>query len=225
MAARFVTVPNGISPLAPGPGREAVRAALGLAPDAIVFLTVGSLTKQKAQHVLLEGFARVAAAEPRARLLVAGDGPRQGELEALAGALGVAGRTTWLGLRTDAPDLLDACDVFVLSSEREGMPMSILEAMRAGRAVVTTRVGGTAEVVVEGVTGLLSPVGDAAALGEAMRATASDPARRAAFGAAGRARWSERFTAERMVRATEAVYRDALARGGKGAAVGAGSAA
>lgn len=229
-APRFVTVPNGISPLpAPAagtwPGREAARAALGLGDDTVAFLTIGSLSPQKAQHVMLEAFAGVAAATPAARLLVAGEGNRRATLETLAGRLGIAGRLDWLGPREDAAALLDACDVFVLSSEREGLPMTILEAMRARRAVVTTRVGGTAEAVVDGVTGLVTPVGDPKALGAAMRALAEDPGRRAAFGAAGHALWLERFTAERMVRTTEAVYREALARGGQGATAGAGRAA
>lgn len=218
--ARFVTVPNGISPPpALARGRDATRAALGLAPGTVALLTIGSLSPQKAQHVMLEAFARAAAAVPHLRLLVAGEGARRPALESLAGTLGIADRVAWLGAREDAAELLDACDVFVLSSEREGLPMTILEAMRAGRAVATTRVGGTAEAVADGVTGLLSPVGDAGALGESLRRLAADPALRAAFGEAGRRSWAEKFTAERMVRATEELYREALARRGKGATV------
>ena len=118
----------------------------------------------------------------------------------------------WLGARSDVDDLLAAADVFTLSSQREGLPVTLLEAMRAGRAAVATRVGGVPEALVDGETGMLAPIGDAAALGDALGALLADPARAAAMGARAQSRWSERFTAERMVRETEALYRAELAR-------------
>lgn len=217
-AKRFVTVANGISPAPDTRPRAAMRSSLGLGDAQPVVLTVGSLTRQKAQHVLLEAFARVSRRLPDACLLMAGDGPLRGALEVEAKRLGLGNRLRLLGARIDAADLIAAADVFVLSSRREGLSITLLEAMRAGRPVVATRAGGNAEAVADGCTGLLVEPGDAAALAEALHALLSDRARADGMGAAGRARWAERYTADRMVRETEALYRAELARSGRRAA-------
>ncbi len=99
-----------------------------------------------------------------------------------------------------------AADVFVLSSVREGLSVTLLEAMRAGRPAVATRIGGNTEAVEDGVTGTIVPAGDPAALGAARGALLGDPARAAAAGEAARRRFEQRFRAERMVRETEAIY-------------------
>lgn len=210
-ARRLVTIPNGISDAAAG-ARDVVRAGLGLAPDDVAVVTVASLTPAKAQDVMIEAFARMAGPAPGARLLLAGDGPLRGALEEQARRSGVGERVRFLGVRRDVPGLLAAADLFVLSSVREGLSLSLLEAMRAGRAVVATDVGGNREAVVPGATGLLVPAGDAAALAEAMAALAADGAKRTAWGGAARRRWEERFTAEHMVRDTEALYRAVFAK-------------
>jgi glycosyltransferase involved in cell wall biosynthesis len=215
-ARRFVTVRNGISAAPAARPRDQVRATLGLGPQERVALTVGSLTPQKAQHVLIEAFAHVAAEAPASRLLIAGEGPLRAMLEARRDALGLGERVRFLGARDDVDDLLSAADVFALSSRREGLPMTLLEAMRAGRAAAVTRAGGCAEAVAEGHTGLLAPVGDAAALGAALRALLSDPVRCVRLGEAGRERWAREFTAERMVIETERLYEAALAASGGG---------
>ncbi len=212
-AGRFVTVLNGVSETtAPPRPRATTRASLGLAPDAPVALTVGSLTVQKSQDVLLEAMARVAERVPDAVLLIAGEGPLRPALEARHAALGLGARARLLGARADVADLLEASDLMVLSSSREGLPVTLLEAMRARRATVATDVGGSAEAVEDGVTGRIVPVGDPAALAEAMAALLAQPELRARMAESGHARWRERFTAGGMVRATESVYREALAR-------------
>jgi len=212
-ARRFVTVANGISSAEHTRPREVIRASvrnqLGIQDDQLLVLTIGSLSRQKAYARLLDAFAPIAEADPYARLLIAGEGPLRPALEARI-ADGLADSVRLLGARDDAVDLLEACDVFVLSSEREGLPITLIEAMRAGRPAVSTRIGGTAEVVEDGVTGLLVPVGDGPALTGALRALLADPALRERMGEAGRRRWRERFTAERMVCDTEALYRDAV---------------
>jgi glycosyltransferase involved in cell wall biosynthesis len=213
-ARRFVTVANGISPAPHTRPRESVRRELGARDGERVVLTVGSLTRQKAQHVLLEAFARATRGGPAATLWIAGEGPLRASLEATARELGIAARVRWLGARADVPDLLQGADVFALSSQREGLPVTLLEAMRAGRPSVATRVGGIPEALVDGETGRLAPVGDAAALGEALAEVLAADALAARFGAAACARWGAHFTAERMVRETEALYRAELARAG-----------
>jgi glycosyltransferase involved in cell wall biosynthesis len=221
LSARFVTVLNGIAESAGPPrGREATRAALGLAPDQAVALTVGSLTPQKSQDVLLRAMAAARPRAPGAVLLVAGEGRLRDPLLALHGELGLGDSVRFLGARNDVPDLMEACDVFVLSSSREGLSVTLLEAMRAARATIATAVGGNAEAVADGVTGRIVPVGGVDAMSAALAELLGDGARRAAFGAAGRDRWRERFTARRMVGATEALYREALARRGRPAGGG-----
>lgn len=214
VARRFVTVCNGISAAPALLPRAQARAALGFGPQERVVLTVGSLTPQKAQHVLLEAFAQVSADVPGSRLLIAGDGPLRSMLEARRDALGLAESVRFLGAREDVTDLLVAADVFTLSSRREGLPVTVLEAMRAGRAVVITRAGGCAEAVTEGISGALVPVGDAAALGAALGAVLADPERCVRQGEAGRERWAREFTAERMVLETERLYEKVLGAGG-----------
>jgi glycosyltransferase involved in cell wall biosynthesis len=209
-ARRFVTVANGISSAAHTRPRGAIRSELGIDGDTPVVLSIGSLSPQKAHHHLIDAFATIAATQPSARLMVAGDGPLRETLTARIAAHGLEGRVRLLGARDDAADLLEACDLFVLSSEREGLPITLIEAMRAGRACVSTRIGGTAEAVDDGVTGRLVPPGDGGALGAALSALLADPTLRDRMGEAGRRRWRERFTAERMVNNTESLYRDAV---------------
>src|SRR5262249_53075972 len=145
-----------------------LRAELGLAPTECAILTVGSLTRQKAYHVLLDAFATVVREQPHARLVIAGDGPLKRALEERAATLGVASQVRWLGPRADVGDLVNATDLFTLSSEREGLSISVLEAMRGSRACVATRVGGNAEAVADGETGLIVAAHDPPALAVAL---------------------------------------------------------
>lgn len=214
VARRFVTVYNGISDAPPTAPAARVRDGLGLREGERFVLTVGSLTPQKSQDVLLDAFARLAGRAPGARLFVAGEGRLESELRAHHARLGLGERVVFLGARQDVADLVAACDLFVLSSSREGLSVTLLEAMRAGRACVATDVGGNAEAVEHGVTGRIARAGDPEALADALAdALASREALETA-GRAGRARWERLFTAERMVRETERLYGDVLrARG------------
>jgi len=206
MAGRFVTIANGISaPPAVRP-RGVARADLGLGADDPVALTAGGLTRPKAQHVLVNAFAQVVAALPAARLLLAGEGPMRPALEQLIREHHLEANVRLLGSREDVPELLEAADVFVLSSVREGLSMTLLEAMRAGRAAVATGVGGNGEAIAVGKTGLLVPPQDPKALAEAVTALLADREKAQAWGAAARERWARLFTAERMTRDTERIY-------------------
>jgi glycosyltransferase involved in cell wall biosynthesis len=209
-ARRFVTVPNGISGAQGLRSRAEVRGDLAIEPDMRVVLAVGSLTRQKAHHVLIDAFVNVTRELPAARLLIAGEGPLRATLEHRIADRGAGASIRLLGARSDVPDLMEGADLFVLSSEREGLSVTLLEAMRAGRPAVVTRVGGNPEAVADGETGRIVPVGDVDALGGAMVEMLADPARAARIGAAARQRWARDFTAERMVSQTEGLYRAAL---------------
>ncbi len=209
----FATVPNGIRPRGPGPGRAAARLALGLGLDRRVVLTVGRLMAQKGQCYLVEAVPQLAARFPDLSVVIVGHGYLHTELAEQAAALGVGERVHLPGFRADARMLLDAADVFVLPSRQEAMPLAALEAMDAGLPVVATTVFGSAEVVVDGETGLLVPRDDSAALACAVGDLLEDRGRARRYGAAGRARYLKQFTSRRMASDTLAVYADVLAVG------------
>ncbi len=166
---RLVVVPNALPPEAfVRRERGPVREALGVAPDDFVWLGVGRLVPQKAWPDLLQAFALTGPRGGGSRLVIAGGGPEESRLRALAERLQVASYVHLLGPRDDVPDLLAAADGLVLSSAYEGLPNVVLEAMAAGLPVVATRVGGVPELV-DDSTGLIVPPADPTALAAAMR--------------------------------------------------------
>jgi glycosyltransferase involved in cell wall biosynthesis len=217
-------VPNGIDVEAIARGeaeRERTRAALGVAPGAPLILTVANLRPPKGLDVLARTAERLHDTNAPWVWLIAGEGPLAMSLAAELAERGLAERVRLLGFRRDVPALLAACDVFCLTSNREGVPISILEAMAAGKPVVATDVGGVGELVVESgtpdvaaacETGLLAPAGDDRRLALALAALIADPARRAAMGSSGRARARASFTRERAAAAIAAVYRELFPR-------------
>jgi glycosyltransferase involved in cell wall biosynthesis len=224
-ARNVVVIHNGVDVerYAPRPERrEAARAALGVAPGEVAAGIVASLTPEKGHRVLIDAAARAAGAGVPLRLLIAGDGPERGAIEQAIAASGAGDRVTLLGLRRDLDrDLYPALDVALLASlpARETLPISLMEAMASGLPVIATRVGSIADLVEDGRTGLLVPPDDPAALAAALAALARDPARRAAMGAAGRARVVERFSLPRMVEDYARLFTTLLeSRGAQGAA-------
>ncbi|MDY0074014.1 MAG: TIGR03088 family PEP-CTERM/XrtA system glycosyltransferase [Thauera sp.] len=178
-------------------------------PATLIVGTVGRLQTVKDQLNLVQAFAlarQQGEAGARLRLLIAGDGPQRGEVEAEIARHGV-GEWCWLaGARSDVPAIMQALDIFVLPSRTEGISNTILEAMASGLPVVATAVGGNAELVVDGETGLLVPAQDPAAMAAALLRYASDPALRQAHARAGRARIEAGFSLDQMVARYTAVY-------------------
>jgi glycosyltransferase involved in cell wall biosynthesis len=162
------------------------------------------LEKQKGHQYLIEATAQV----PEALFLFAGVGSEQTRLEAQAKALGVTDRIIFLGHREDIADLLASCDLFVLPSLFEGLPLSILEAMAACKPVVATAVDGNNEIVIDGQTGLLVPPADPGALAGAIRTVLSDPVLARRLAAGGKARVQQEFCAEKMVKSVMQVYEE-----------------
>ena len=171
-----------------------------------VVLCAARLHEQKGHRFLIDAIPAV----PNARFVFAGGGPERGALEAQSRALGVAERVLFLGARSDVPALLRGCDVFVLPSLYEGLPLAVLEAMASRKPVVATRIGGTDETVVDGKTGFLVPVRDPSALAAAINALLEDPERARAMGAAGRARVARQFSSKRIVAGVTGVYGEIL---------------
>lgn len=207
-AGRVGVLTNGIEP-GPRPGdseRAEARSALGVTDEAFVVGTVARLDPVKGLGFLVDGFAALRRSLPEARLVLVGEGPERPVLETVVRERGLEGSVVLTGHRADARVLMAGFDVFVNSSVYEGVSLTILEAMAAGLPVIATRVGGSPEVVVDGVTGVLVPVRDPGALAKAVSSLASADVRRR-MGDAGRERLLACFTLERMVRAYEAVYR------------------
>jgi glycosyltransferase involved in cell wall biosynthesis len=176
-------------------------------------LTVARLNKQKGLEHLITAAARL----PDTLFFIAGEGPEREALELHARQLNVADRVTFLGHRSDVLELLAACDLFVLPSLFEGLPVSVLEAMAAGKPVVATAIGGTDEAMIHQETGLLVPPGDPGALVTAIRTLLSDPGLSQRVGAAGRQRVQQLFSVETMVGRITRLYEDVLGtRAGNG---------
>jgi len=192
---------------APTGGREALRE-LGVPEDAPVVGNVAALTGHKDQATLLAAAARVGVHLPEARFVIVGEGELRGQLEAQARDLGLERRCIFAGFRADLDRLIPAFTVFCLSSHMEGLGTSLLDAMAFGVPVVATAAGGIPEAVTDGITGRLVPPRDPETLADALVEALENPARRDAWGRAGRRRFEERFTADRMVEATLAVYQE-----------------
>lgn len=207
---RLVTVPNGVVPRGPGPGRVAARHRLGLGPAVPVVITVGRLVAQKGHRDLIDAVPVIRRDHPDVTVVIVGDGRLRGPLEDRARRRGVSEAVRLVGHRDDARALLDAGDVFALPSLEEAMPMAALEAMDAALPVVATRVIGTTEVVQDGVTGRLVPPHDPEALAAALSELLDDAGLRRRLGRGGRQAFEARFTARRMATDTLAVYRQAL---------------
>ena len=180
--------------------------ALGVPMTALVVGNVAALTDHKDHQTLLAAAADVAARVPAACFVIVGDGERKAALLAQATALGLQGRVVFAGFREDLDRLIPAFDVFCLSSKMEGLGTSLLDAMCFARPVVATAAGGIPEVVEDKVTGRVVPVQDPGALAEALVAVLEDRPLRERMGASGRRRFESRFSADRMVDATLAVY-------------------
>jgi glycosyltransferase involved in cell wall biosynthesis len=198
-AERIVTVLNGVfaADVETRAERADTRRALGLRPEDFTVACVANLRSEKGAQAFVEAVARARAeGAPGLRGVVVGDGPERARVERLAAE---AGHVQVLGSRGDVPDLLAACDAFCLLSRAEALPMSILEAMALGLPVVTADVGGSAEAVADGETGIVVAPGDTGAAAGALAALATDPERARAMGERGRACQRERFGGEAMV--------------------------
>jgi glycosyltransferase involved in cell wall biosynthesis len=196
---------------------SSTRRDLDLPLDAFVIGTIGRLEPQKAHHVLVRSIARMATLQPELnpQLVVVGDGSQRGPLEDLVDSMDLRSRVHLLGHVEPAATLYPAFDVFALASAWEGLPLSLLEAMSSGLAVLATDVGGVGDAIVDGTNGLLVPPGVEADLVKGLLAL-TDVGRRRELGSNARADAVRRFSVGRMVEETLTVYQEALAKSGRG---------
>jgi glycosyltransferase involved in cell wall biosynthesis len=207
----IVVVPDGTDVRRPRTQSTAeTLAALGVPRGASPVVQVAQLVPHKDPLTFVRAVAAACKRVPRLHALLVGDGPLRPAVEAEVRRLGLDDVLHVVGYRTDADQLLAAADVVTLSSCEEGMGSVLLDALVFSRPVAATRAGGIPEIVSDGETGLLSPVGDAEALGASIVALIGDAARRARMGAAARARAPE-FSVEAMAMRTRNIY-DAVLR-------------
>ena len=191
-------------------GRAKQRAALlrelNLDEGAKLIGLVARLQPVKGHRYFIEAASRIAAVEPDAHFLLVGDGALRREIEEQAARLGVKDRVHLLGPRNDAATIAAGFDVAALASLHEGLPNAVMEAMAAGAPVVATAVGGTTELVIEGVTGFLAPPADAEALARRILDALRNPEWSARMAAQGRLRVLSQLGMRRMVESVERLY-------------------
>jgi glycosyltransferase involved in cell wall biosynthesis len=188
-----------------------VRRRHGIPEGKFVVGWFGRMTAVKRTDDLLTMLAGVRERGVDALLLLVGDGDDRERLEQRAHDLGLARSCLFLGYQEDVAPWYAICDAVVLTSASEGTPVTIIEALAAGRPVVATKVGGVPDVVDEGETGFLVRPHDTHALAERLEILAGDPVRRRAMGDLGRARMLERYAVERLVDDVDRLYRELLA--------------
>jgi len=182
------------------------RNGLGIPEDAPVIGSVGALTVQKGNRYLIEAMSEMLKEFPELRYIAVGDGELRKELEDLSQNVGVDRNVIFLGARDDIPLLLNMFDVFVLPSLWEGLSQALIEAMAVAKPAVATNVDGTLEAVEDGVSGVLVPPGNPAALAKAIVGLLRDPQKMVKIGRAGRERVERYFSVRTMVNNFESLY-------------------
>jgi glycosyltransferase involved in cell wall biosynthesis len=213
--SRITVIRNGVDMAGYAPDGERIRrgqahrAGLLNGGAGPLIGHVAALRPEKGHDVLFQAMGRLLQAHPGVRLAVVGDGPERPRLQALAGELGLGHVVRFVGARDDVADWLQAFDIVVLPSHPsvETLPLSLMEAMAAGRPVVASRVGSVEELVVDGVTGSLVPPGDVPSLSGALLRLVGDRRLREAYGLKGQERVKE-FDIERTVEQTARLLRD-----------------
>ncbi|MFQ5601517.1 MAG: glycosyltransferase [Candidatus Krumholzibacteriia bacterium] len=216
---RVHVIRNGVELAAAARCRDEVRGELGLAARPVAGI-VARLAPVKNHALLLRAWKRVLREIPDAVLLVVGNGSQEAALRALAAELELGDAVRFLGFRLDVTELLQAMDVFVLSSMSEGLSLTLLEAEASGLPIVATRVGGNPEVVRDGETGALVPPGQEEPLAGALARLLQDPALRTRLGERGRSLYRKHYTLQGMVRGYTRLYRQLCGLPGPGLADG-----
>ncbi|MBV8690141.1 MAG: glycosyltransferase [Actinobacteria bacterium] len=202
---RIHVIHNGVE-LFPAAGARDVRQELGIPADARLVASVGRLEHQKAPELFVDAAERLARVAPDTHFLLVGHGPLRHRVEQLVDASGLGPRFHLVPYVREIGTVMSQFDVFVLTSRYEGLPYVVLEAMQACVPVVATDVVGTRDAVVHGVTGVLVPPGEPAAIAEAVRWMLDAPQTAASFGRAGAARAADRFDVKSMTAALDDLY-------------------
>lgn len=206
---KVTTILNGVDTVrySPGVDQQAAKARLGIDSQTLVVGIVARLAPVKDHATLLKACKILVESGCQFRLLVVGDGPLRQQLHEFVDVLGIGEQVIFTGMREDIPDLMQAMDVFVLSSVSEGISLTLLEAMACCLPVVATAVGGNPEVVVEGTTGFLAKSGSPEDIAAKLTQVLSTKELRKSMGAAGRSRVLEKFSLNTSAQAYLNLYR------------------
>jgi glycosyltransferase involved in cell wall biosynthesis len=215
-AERFEVIPLGfdlsrfsVEPRLRSAARETVRLELGLPADVVVVTLIARLVPIKRVDRFLRAVSALTPT-PDVRFLIVGDGELHDSLRASSEARALGDRLIWAGFRRDVPEVCFASDLVVLCSDNEGTPVSLIEASAAGLPSVSTRVGGAADVVLDGETGILVERHDERALTDAIRRLVIDQSLREAMGTAGRLHVLATFSLDRLIGDLDGLYRRLL---------------
>jgi glycosyltransferase involved in cell wall biosynthesis len=210
-AEKVVTVPNGVDLKAfhflRPEKRQDIRRTLGLTADNLLVGTVARLAKEKDFETFLRA---VALAHPKLsslRCVIVGEGPLRAHLEAFAASLGLVGVVKFLGERKDVGELVQCCDVFLLTSLIEGMPNAVMESQLLGVPVVATRAGGTVDLIRDGETGLLAPLRDYQTIASCIVRIFTEDGLRHEISRTASHQIRNGYTVDHLVARNEAVYR------------------
>jgi glycosyltransferase involved in cell wall biosynthesis len=206
---KIAVIYNGIEvETAKGPtaARDRLMSEFGISEESLIVSTVGRLAEQKGHIFLLHAMKKLASEHPRVVLLLVGDGPLKGSIEAEIKSRTLSASVRMTGFREDFRDILAITDIFVFPSLNEGLSYIVLEAMAAGKPVVATDAGGNKELVVDGETGCIIRPKDVEGLHDAIEALIADEKRRKNMGEKGRQRIKESFALEGMIRKTLSLY-------------------
>jgi ribosomal protein S18 acetylase RimI-like enzyme len=209
---QIIAIPNGIAEFSQNTvaGVSELRRQMGAGYGDLLVLSISRLAADKGLEYLIEAAAMLPRTGRRIQVAIAGDGPVRDRLEQLAVKLDVADRVTFLGFREDVADLLAASDLVVLPSLREGLSISLLEAMAVGKPIVASSIGSQREVASHAEMACLTPPADSLALSEAILRLAGDPALMVRLGTNARAVYETRYTETRMLESYRQLYHDLL---------------
>ncbi|WP_417547439.1 glycosyltransferase [Marinobacter segnicrescens] len=205
--AKIEVIYNGVARVEPAKDEVRQRKQeLGIPQNELIMGTVARLDPVKNQPMMLEAFDRVLKQHPHSWLLIVGDGPDRPKLEAMSRDLGIDGRVIFVGFIDQPATYLAAMDLFLLTSNTEGTSMTLLEAMSLGIPSVLTEVGGNAEIIEQGKTGILTPIGDAEAFAEAISRFIMEPELMEDVGQRAQQVYFEQFSVASMVESYQQLY-------------------
>ncbi|MBN2290859.1 MAG: glycosyltransferase family 4 protein [Pirellulales bacterium] len=214
---QVISIPNGIPPsrveVVKAP--TIVRKELGITHEELLMLSTGRLARQKGLEYLLESIILLEEKLKRPyRVILAGDGPLRSDLQSMVVRLGIQHRVKFLGFREDVGSILAMCDIVVLPSLWEGLSIALLEAMAAGKPIVTTTIGSNKEVTRNGEAAILIPTKDPKAIADAIVHLVHNPTTAASLAKNGRNIYYEGYTEERMLKKYMTLYEDLISQKG-----------
>ena len=209
--SKILTIPNGVADTSAAiTAPLELRSRLGLSREDLMILTMARLVPEKGLEYLIRAAANLRLAAPQCKIVIAGDGPARCRLERLVHELDLSDRVTLLGYRQDVHELLAACDIVALPSLREGLSISLLEAMAASKPIVASRIGSHVEVVSQANIAKLVTPADVTALSDTILDLINDPGMMMELGRSARRLFELRYTEGRMLNAYRELYHHLL---------------